>query len=394
MKIFQKLGIFVICGMCGVISVACSDDKGSVPPPAGEDEIPVNEPVEFTNAGLVYYGMGGITESCEFEFTFYTDMEIDPAGNPIGPGKVMRLNFNATPFEDGETAFVVPSGRYSAAQTSYTFSPFTFNWGYMTSYDLPSGTVEIPKNSFYGELAEGETVFEPDLLNYGAFDVQVAADGTYTIVGCVVGCGKNATFRKRNFTYTGKIETVDSSDDISATGDTTLDADLVLGGFTKARLKDQGDLFYLQDNSYRAFDLWLGDDAADFENEWPSSGSMLKVTFLVPFDAAVADGVPAGEYVMMTDRVDGGIDRTEIVPYKLRPGVAGQYTHPSGSWYLSYADGALSKYARISAGKVSVERTGDAHTFVIDLSDCASEPHKVTCRYSQSEPVEVYTYKF
>ncbi|MDE5637469.1 MAG: hypothetical protein K2I43_05550, partial [Alistipes sp.] len=283
---------------------------------------------------------------------------------------------------------------YSASQTSYNFDPFNFNWGYMMSVDLPSGTIEVPKCSFYGELAEGSTDFEPDLLNYGAFEVRVAADGTYTVVGCVVGCGSNATFMKHNFTYIGKIETVDRSDDISATGDTTLEADLTLDGFTKARLKDQGDLFYLQDNSYRAFDLWLGDDAADFENEWPSSGSMLKTTFLVPFDAAVADGIPAGEYVMMTDRVDGGIDRTEIVPYKLRPGVAGQYTRPSGTWYLSYADNILAKYARISAGKVTVERSGAAHTFTLDLTDCAKEPHKVTCRYSQTEPIEVYTYKF
>lgn len=390
MKLFRKLGIFVLCG---AMSAACSDDKGSVTP-SGGDDVPVNEAVEFVNADLVYYGMGGITESCEFELSLYTDMELDAGGNPVGPGKLMRLNFNATPFEEGQTEFVVPSGRYSAAQTSYYFDPFTFNWGYMTSFDMPTGTVEVPKCSFYGELAAGETEFDPDLLNYGAFDVKVAADGTYTVVGCVVGCGEHATFRKHNFTYTGKLVAADRSEDISATGDTTLDADLALGGFTKSRLKDQGDLFYLQDNSYRAFDLWLGDDAADFDNEWPSAGSMLKVTFLVPFDAPVADGVPAGEYDMMTDRVDGGIDRTEIVPFKLRPGVAGKYTNPSGTWYLSYAGGVLSKYARISAGKVTVERDGSAHTFVMELTDCAKEPHRVTCRYSQSEPIEVYTYKF
>lgn len=387
MKLFKTLGILALCG---VASVACSDNGSTVSPGDGND-FPVNEPVEFVSAKLIYLGQGGLTNACVFDLTLYTDMEFDESGNPIGPGKLLHLDFNATPFGEGETNFIIPAGRYKSADTSYLYDPFTFNWGYMRWRDTPKGTVEVPEYTYFGELAEGETAVTPDLINYGAFEVSVADDGTYTIVGCVVGCGSNATCRKHNFTFTGKMEAEDLSNYVAASADTTLDSDIELRGFTRARLKDLGDLYFIQDNSYRAFDLLLSDSAeADFGLEWPTVGRMLRVTFIVPFDADVNNGVPAGEYVMMTDNGDGGVERKEIVPYKLRPGVPGKYTKPNGTWYLSYYNDTLVEYGRISSGKVTVERSGDAHKFTMDFLDCAQTPHRVTCRYMQTEPIELF----
>lgn len=379
MKLSALLGTTLLFG---AVFVSCSDSDNG-----GGNSVPVNPPVRYTNASLVYYGDEGYTgESCEFTLTMYTDMKIDDTGNPIGPGKILQLDFNAELFDDDATEFPIPAGKYYASASDYSFSPFSFNWGYVRSFDLPGqGSVSIPVNSFYGEIPAGSTAFDPDLLDEGAFEVEVAGDGSYTVAGCVVG----DKFMKRNFIFSGKLTAADRRGDVPGPkpDNTTLAGDLVLDYFTQARLRDLGQPIPTGDESYRAFELILADDAADLDMEWPSKGRMLKVTLFVAYGADVADGIPAGEYTMTTDRSDGGVDRDEMVPFRVRCGVPDLYSHPSGTWYLDYTSGSLGGYARINGGRMRVERDGDAHTIEIEFTDCAENAHRVSCSYSQRTPM-------
>ena len=68
---------------------ACSNDS---PTPQPQPEPPFVEPtperVVYTQANVVYYGDEGFTGVSDlWKVMLYTDMDIDPAGNLVGPGK-------------------------------------------------------------------------------------------------------------------------------------------------------------------------------------------------------------------------------------------------------------------------------------------------------------------
>lgn len=396
----KKLFLSVLAA--GIAGVGCSDSNdpasesvqpGPVEPPF-EELVP--EETLFTNAELLYYGDDdGTGISVHYQLSLYTDMEIDEVGNPIGPGRLMRLSLNASfPGEDEEP--VLPEGTYGEPENSYAFLPFTFNEGYLSELDLPTGKVLLPQFSFFGELAAGTTEYDPDLLREGACKVERAEDGTWTVSGVLVG----THFLKRYFSYTGELTAVDKSEEEQQVSNSNLTGDIDLTTIRQARLEDRGNRYYLPEDdgsgkpnktSYRAFTLYLAEEGVDLSGTWPTqSGKLLQLEFFVPYETDVNEGVPAGDYEM-TVREDYGLDRSNILPFNMVPGYPDKFSEPEGCWYWRYAGAEPADYARITEGTMTVKRTDDGgHTFEIDLVDCAQEPHKIHCTYSQTEPIAVY----
>ncbi len=392
---FALTAAIALCG-CSDSDETGGNPSGPVTPPFEE---PVPEQVVFTNANLVYYGDDGYTEtSVSYELSLYTDMQIDDMGNPIGPGKLMRISFNAEFPKEGEP-LALPAGRYNEPFNSGAFPPFTFNEGYLDQLNLPTGLVELPRNSFYGDLAAGTTEYTPDLLREGFCDVKQSEDGTYTVEGILVG----TQFMKRYFSFKGQIEVVDRSEEDGNGPNSNLKGDILLGDIEKARIEDLGNPYYLDgpdpenpdkpnNQSYRAFRLYLAEQGVDLTGEYPSgSGKWLQIRFFVPYDTDVREGVPAGKYTM-TQLEDGGyIDRWNIVPFNIVPGTPDLFTPPTGTWYQRYAGEFLRDYARIDGGTMTVSRTADGgHTFEIDFTDCSSVPFHVRCNRTFPEPIPVY----
>ena len=55
-------------------------------------------------------------------------------------------------FASEATEFPLPEGTFDAALNGYTFDEWTFNLGYMNQIDLPTGKVDIPAGTFYGDV--------------------------------------------------------------------------------------------------------------------------------------------------------------------------------------------------------------------------------------------------
>ncbi len=381
---FFARSISVIASL--LIIVGCSETQTNTV--AQPDDVEQNPAIEFTNAQLIYYGDEGDTEtSCEFLLSFYTDMELDEVGNPIGPGHLMALDFNATLFDAQATEFPIPVGTYLAAPNSFSYPPFTFNYGYEQQLDLPTGIINVPRGSYYGAPQEGTTEFDADLLNEGLFTVSRDEQGIYTIEGCVVG----DQFRKRNFIFVGELTASDNSEP-APEPNTTLTEDITLTNITKARLQDLGDTFFLQDNSYRTFELHLASSETDFSQRWCTTGDYLQIALFVAWDCDVTEGIPAGTYQVAAEVDGGGLDRSDIRPFNIRPGVPDQFTRPSGTWYMSYSDDIANNYARINGGSMNVERNGVGHTFTIEFTDCGTTPHTIRCQFTTDTPIELFTY--
>lgn len=372
-----------VAALCAIALLsACNDDTTSEQPVPEPPFIePVPEWIECTEANVVYYGDEGYTEVSDlWKVLLYTDMEIDETGNPIGPGQIVSISCNAKLADAPDAANLV--GTYTTTLSTSDFRPGTFNDGRMQSIDLPDGTVEIPDFSFFGDLAEGETSFDADLLREGYCQVELNDDGTYTISGIMVG----TKYLKRYFRYTGPIEPVDRSEQKPETvPNSNLTEDIVLEGFTQARLQDMGDYFFLQDESYRLFRLFIADEGVDISQTNASGdGRYLKLEFFVEWNADVAQGMPVGEYKTCTRNEDGGIDRSEIVPWRTVPGKPDKFTDPDGSWYQKITStGGMPEYARLTAGKVIVEEIAGVEggrRISVELADSDTEqPHSVKC---------------
>ena len=152
-----------------------------------------------------------------FVLTLYTDMEVDATGNPIGPGKIMAFSLNVPPFASEATEFPLPEGTFDAALNGYTFDEWTFNLGYMNQIDLPTGKVDIPAGTFYGDVKSYSTSVDADLLSGGKMTVKRLSGGEYSISGTLVG----DLSLKRYFTYTGKVITIDRHESKDETPNST-----------------------------------------------------------------------------------------------------------------------------------------------------------------------------
>lgn len=372
-----------------ILAVSCNNNSSSSDQPLPEEPLPTNPVIEYKNGILTYFGDEGDTgESCEFELRVYTDMELDDFGNPIGEGHLLSLDFNTELLDESEEDITIPSGVYRAAPNNHSFSPFTFNYGYEVRLDLPEGIITVPRGSFYGELGEGETEYEADLLREGFFSISQDENGVYTIEGQVIG----DMFLKRNFKFVGELDVIDASTTPPAPN-TNLNQDVTLSNLKQARLQDLGDIFFIQDNSYRAFELHLASEDCDLTQRWPTTGEYLQILLLVNWDADVNNGIPEGEYLTPESEFgNGGLYRDDIRPYIVRPGVPDKFSQPSGTWYMSYVENRLSRYGRLNGGRVVVEREGSAHRIQVELMDCSETPYRVEALFEQEEPIELFKF--
>ena len=369
---------FALClAMVAMLFVACTDK--------GEGDIVNADFVEkeatkvyFTNSEVYYLGDTAREESFDiWQIKFYTDMEIDELGNPIGPGSVMQLILNA-PYEKEQTPNLEKlEGVYFAQSNSGDYSNFTFIYGYLDILELPDGRHELPDGTFYASIPEGSKQMDIDLLDDGKLEIVNNADGTTTIKGTLIG----KQCRKRNFEWRGVIEP--KSEVKKEVPNSTLTSNIEIGSLTKALIQDKGDSFYLRDESYRNFLVFLAQDGISFEWGKPvGSGEVLRLELLVPWSTNAEEGVPAGTYQMMQRNADTSFDKESIVPFSAVSGLPNRFVAPywAGSWYVNYVDGAWGdSYARIDGGTITVERGEDgSHRFICNLQDCSSPTFSVT----------------
>ncbi len=389
---------FAALSLLLAVTTGCKNDTVTIPvviQDEGEPDFPFDEPqpeaILFTNAELIYRGDdGGTGVSDLWQLSLWTDMPVDEVGNPVGPGKLIRVSLNA-PLLAGDAELVLPDEIYSEPENYWSFSPFTFNEGEMQSIPLPTGTVEMPAYSFFGELAEGQTDYTPDLLREGYCLVELNEDGTYTVSGILVG----HRFLKRVFSYKGVLEAIDRREN-PETGNSTLTSDLEIGKLTQARLKDTGNPYFLPADdgsgkpnatSYRAFRLLLAESGIVIDDlDHADSGKTLQMEIFVPYETDVREGLPAGTY-RIVPRIEGGVDRADIVPGNIPSGIYdGDF---KGAWYRRYAADSIQDFAAIEGGTLTVVRTDGGHRFEFDFTDGADNPHRIhgVCTLEGAIPV-------
>lgn len=374
------------CLPAAVLSfAACSTNEIAV---SGGDYVePIGENIVFTNAELIYNGDDGYTEiSDAWTLKFYTDMPINEEGNPVGAGQLMQISVNTELNEKQTPDPALLTGSYREQSSTGDFSVGTFNAGYIMSFDLPNGTMEVPDGSFFGDIPEGTAEYTPDLLREGSLKIEYKSDGTFAVSGILVG----TEFTKRRFSYNGAIKTIDRSE--VQIPNSTLTEDIVdLSMLTQTRLRDRGDSFMLGTESYRLFEIFLAEPTVDLTGIYPAgSGQALRLELYVNWDAVAAEGIPAGEYIA-AKRISGGISKDDIVPFRVVAGAPDNFSSPSGSWYQTLADGLWGdKYARIADGTVKVERPGGGHKLTFDLLDCNVPAHRIRGTWESSEPIAVF----
>lgn len=370
--------------LAAAFSIICCTDKEPLPdsetqkPDSGFTES-IPDTTRFTNAEFIYNGDDvGEAISDGWLIKLFTDMEIDDAGSPIGPGTVMQILLNV-PYDENQSAD--PSflkGNYSEMTNSGNFSPYTFVNGYMTAIDLPGERLEIADATFYADIEAGSTEMDYDLLDEGVISISANDDGTYSIEGILVG----KKYTKRYFQWTGEAEPKNNVP--VSIPNSTLDHDLTNLDFTTAKIVDKGDSFYLKDESYRCILLFLGDETLDMTYDRPSgSGRVLRLEMLVPWDTDILkDGIPEGRYEMVNRNPDTSIDKDEIRPGVAVPGLPDVFAEwkMSGSWYYELTDGKWTdNYARIDGGIITVEKGEDGTQIIsYELTDCQDVPMRIS----------------
>lgn len=395
-KVIKKKWMYLLAG-CVVALAACSDEdhpgtqEGNGPGASGKDD---NAPeiVRYTHANLVYRGQAEEDASCLFELSLYTDMELNYDGNPIGPGKIMRLSMNAPSFEKDATEFPLPEGSFTASPANYVFNEWTFNTGYTYQMDLPTGKIEVNGGTFYGDVQPYSTEYEADLLDVGKFNVKKNPDGTYTVDGWAAG---NSSL-KHHLLYTGELKTIDRHESTEEVPNSTITEDILLTTLTKARLQDQGNYYWLEEEDrIRVFTLYLAEEGVNLEKTWAAdNGKVLKIELFVEWETDVNQGIPAGTYTVTSrDPESNGILKENMIPFHIASGDPNRFTYVGGTWYQTLKEGAMDQeYARIDEGSMMVERgENGSHTLTIDFIDSnKEEPHHIRCIYTQDEPIAVF----
>ena len=371
----KKFAIYLVS--VAMLFVACTDKNAS---DVGNMVFTEKEPTEvvFTNSQIYYLGDTSQEQSFDiWQFKFYTDMEIDELGNPIGPGSVMQLILNV-PYENTQTPNIKQlEGIYLAQSNTGDYSNFTFIYGYLDILELPDGRHELPDGTFYASIPEGSKQMNIDLLDDGKLEIVNNTDGTTTIKGTLMG----KQCRKRNFVWRGIVEA--KSEVKQEVPNSTIKSDIQLENLTQALVQDKGDSFYLYNESYRNILIFLTEESISFEWGKPvGTGEVLRLELLVPWSTNVEDGIPAGTYQMMQRNADTSFDKESIVPFSAVSGLPNRFVAPywAGSWYVNYVDGAWGEnYARIDGGTITVERGDDgSHRFICNLQDCSSPTYSVT----------------
>lgn len=366
--------------IASTLLLGCTTDNTPEQLPEGFTE-KIPEEILFTNAEIAYMGDDiGEQTSDGWLLKLYTDMEIDSAGNPIGPGCVMQILLNVPYNPEQVPSTALLRGLYSAQPTSSTFSPGTFVDGYMQYIDLPGERLELPDASFFATLEEGSTKMDIDLLDDGSVRIAGAGDD-FVVEGVLVG----QKCIKRYFSWNGKLEPTSYAEPVVP--NSTLTEDLSLTNLSQLHIQDRGDYFALRDESCRVLLLYLTEEGFSFEWGKPvGSGELLRLELLVPWSWDATEGVPEGTYPMLARNQNTSIDRTALTPYHAISGLPNSFTYPywSGCWFVEMASGEwTTRYARIDGGEVSVERGEDgSHHIRCTLLDSTATPYKVEAEMS------------
>ena len=362
-------------------------DNGGLTPPDGGFQEAVPQRPDYVNANLIYYGNGGDEEAPdEWILNLYTDMDVVD-GYPVGAGQYLCINFYSPVNQAQEPSLNYLKGEYSMP-SAMGLSEYTYIQGEIFNYDTPLGSITMPVGTFFGDIPEGQTEFEADLIREGSFSIADNGDGTFTVDGVLVG----RQYVKRYFSYTGDFDPVDRSDSGSSGQEipnTNLTEDVDLSGLTEARLIDMGDFFATGEQNYRMFLLYLAEQGVDISKNYPTgSGRLLHLELFVPWEADPADGIPAGEYVMANRIADGSyMPKENIEPFRVVEGRANVFSDNTGTWYQELKEDEWLNYGRITGGTVTVERDGDAHKITIALTDCGDPAHKVSGVWTTEGPI-------
>lgn len=349
----------------------------------------VPERPDYVRADLSYYGSGGLETSDYWALNLYTDMAEDQNGVLTGPGQKIRLAIN-TEYDESQSAdikYII--GKYTQQYNSGDYSAGTYIQGYMNETEIPGGTVQSPAGTYFGNLAAGSTEIESDLLREGEFTISDNGDGTYTVEGVLVG----TDYLKRYFSYTGQITVKDNAGENPGTQvpNSNLEADVDLSGisFTKSNLTDNGDYFFLGDESYRIFVLYIAEDGVvlpEVADRPSGKGRLMRIEFSVPYETAVEDGIPAGEYTIMK-RSGSGVAREDVVPFRIVEGKPDSFENNTGTWYQEIDGTQWIEYARIADGSVTVERNGNSHKLTINLKDCSTPAWSLSGTWETAGPI-------
>ena len=371
-----KLLMLVLSIGCGLVfCVACSDDNTV----DIVDEFVEKQPIQihYPNCQVEYIGDDiGEATSDGWLIKFYTDMQTNDMGMLEGEGCLMQLLLNVKyePEQTPELDNLV--GTYLSQSNSGDFSANTFVYGYMDYIDLPGGRIERADATFYGEIADGVTEenMEIDLIDDGVVNIKANGDGTYTVEGTLVG--KKCI--KRIFTWSGEIEPTSRVE--PAIPNSTLTSDLTLNNLTQGVVEDRGDYFYLKDESYRDYLIFLAEESINLSTGRPQgSGDVLRLELLVPWTSDIDDGIPS----MVVRNEDTSIDKDNIAPFHSVPGLPNSFSYPywAGTWYVDFADGVWgNSYARIDRGSVTIDRAEDgSYHIVCTFEDSSSPSRKVSC---------------
>ena len=81
---------------------------------------------------------------------------------------------------------------------------------------------------------------------------------------------------------------------------------------------------------------------------------------------------------------NGGIDRDQIRPWHVLPGLPDKFNNPDGSWYQHITSaGTMPQYARLAGGRIvveAIEGVEGGRRIRVELTDCdAAAPHRVEC---------------
>lgn len=337
---------------------------------------PMAEEIIFTNAQISYLGDDiGDETSDGWLMKFYTDMEIDDAGNPIGPGDVVQLLLSALYNPSQVDDATMLEGVYFAQKNTGDFSPFTFAYGYMDYIELPGGRFERADGTFYASLAEGETSMDYDLVDDGAVSISRIDNENYLVEGILVG----KKCYKRRFSWIGKIEPISYIE--PEVPNSTLSSDITISNLKQMQIQDRGDIFFLKDESYRCLLIHLATEGVDLSQSRPAgNGEAVRVELLVPFDTSLADGIPAGTYPMLIRNENGSFNRESITPFHALSGLPDEFTVPylSGTWYFTLTEGSWGEsYARIDGGSVTIRREEGKHIIDADLTDSSTPAYTV-----------------
>lgn len=375
----------VLLGVCLIFSLfSCTKQSDPVTeqnpngPNYGYAE-PVPDTVVFNELEAFYSGDDiGEGSSDGWVLRLNTRMEKDDDGNFIGGGYYLQLSLNVPFAQDQLPHLSNLEGVYLSQSNSGDFSAGTFIYGYMDMVDLPSGREEQPVGTYYGELVDGSIEMEVDLMDDGIVRISVDPNsGICKIEGLLVG----KKCLKRYFVWEGIVEVgyEQPQDDSNS----TLDGDLDLSHLTHGFIQDKGDSFYLQDESYRTYLIFLGEDGVEFSTGRPAgSGDVLRLEILVPWESIVAEGIPEGDYPMVTRNENTSIDRDLIIPFVSIPGLPDSFSYPywSGTWYVEFENGEWGdNFARITRGSVAVSKDSSGNFMInCDFKDSSTPSHNIT----------------